>query len=106
MAACRLSAVAVSRSYFLAMVRGFLTAVESFVAVFLSFPSGLASKESACNARDLGSSSLGWEDLLEKGKATHSSILAWRIKHPMPVDYAKLHISRVSTRKTVVIYSL
>ena len=26
--------------------------------------------------------SLGWEDLLEKGTATHSSILAWRI----PVD--------------------
>ena len=23
--------------------------------------------------------SLGWEDLLEKGKATRSSILAWRI---------------------------
>ena len=23
--------------------------------------------------------SLGWEDLLEKGKATYSSILAWRI---------------------------
>ena len=23
--------------------------------------------------------SLGWEDPLEKGKATHSSILAWRI---------------------------
>ena len=23
--------------------------------------------------------SLGWEDLLERGKATHSSILAWRI---------------------------
>ena len=23
--------------------------------------------------------SLGWEDLLEKEKATHSSILAWRI---------------------------
>ena len=22
---------------------------------------------------------LGWEDLLEKGKASHSSILAWRI---------------------------
>ena len=22
---------------------------------------------------------LGWEDSLEKGKATHSSILAWRI---------------------------
>ena len=23
--------------------------------------------------------SLGWEELLEKGKATHSNILAWRI---------------------------
>ena len=23
--------------------------------------------------------SLGWEDILEKGMATHSSILAWRI---------------------------
>ena len=23
--------------------------------------------------------SLGWEDSLEKGKATHSSILAWKI---------------------------
>jgi len=23
--------------------------------------------------------SLGWEDALEKGTATHSSILAWRI---------------------------
>ena len=25
--------------------------------------------------------SLGWEDPLEKGKATHSSILAWRTLH-------------------------
>ena len=24
-------------------------------------------------------SSLGWEDPLEKGKAAHSSVLAWRI---------------------------
>ena len=80
----------------------------------LGFPCGLASKESACGAGDLGSISglgrspgegkgyplqysqaslvsqtvkntpgmretwvqfLGWEDPLEKGKATHSSIL-------------------------------
>ena len=27
---------------------------------------------------------LGWEDLLEKGKASHSSILAWRIPWTMP----------------------
>ena len=30
-------------------------------------------------AGDTGSSSLGQEDLLEEEKATHSSILAWRI---------------------------
>ena len=38
------------------------------------FPSGSAGKESTCNVGDLG-----WEDPLEKGKATHSSILAWII---------------------------
>ena len=35
-------------------------------------------KESACNVGDLGSIP-GLEDPLEKGMATHSSILAWRI---------------------------
>ena len=39
---------------------------------------GSAGKESVCSAGDLGSIP-GWEDPLEKGKATHSSILAWRI---------------------------
>ena len=29
--------------------------------------------------RETWAQSLGWEDSLEKGKATHSSILAWRI---------------------------
>ena len=32
--------------------------------------------------------SLGWEDPLEKGKATHSSILAWRI--PWTVESMRL----------------
>ena len=35
-------------------------------------------KEFACNGADLVRS-LGWEDPLEKGMATHSRILAWRI---------------------------
>ena len=35
-------------------------------------------KESACNAGDPGPI-LGWADPLEKGMATHTSILAWRI---------------------------
>jgi len=38
----------------------------------------LGGKESTCNAEDL-SLIPGWEDPLEKGMATHSSILAWRI---------------------------
>ena len=29
--------------------------------------------------REIWVQSLGWEDPLEKGKATHSSVLAWRI---------------------------
>ena len=44
----------------------------------MGFPGGSAGKESACNAGDW-IQSLGWEDLLEKGTATHSSTLAWRI---------------------------
>ena len=40
-------------------------------------PQMVKKKKSACNAGDLGSS-LGWEDSLEKGMATHYSILAWR----------------------------
>ena len=44
----------------------------------LGFPHGSEGKESACNAGDWGQF-LGWEYPLEKGMATHSSILAWRI---------------------------
>ena len=44
----------------------------------IGFPGGSDGKESACNVRDLGVI-LGWEDPLEEGMATHSSILDWRI---------------------------
>ena len=41
----------------------------------MGFPGGLAGKESACNAGDLGSiPGLG----RSPGEATHSSIMAWR----------------------------
>ena len=33
--------------------------------------------------------SLGWEDVLEKGMATHASILVWRI--PWPEEPGELH---------------
>ena len=45
---------------------------------------GSADKESAFNAEDLGLIQvLDWEDRLEKGKAAHSSILAWRISRTL-----------------------
>ena len=53
--------------------------------VLLGFPCGSAGKESACNADRPGfdpwvveDRDLHQEDPLEKGNATHSSILAWR----------------------------
>ena len=42
------------------------------------FPGGSDSKESACNAGDLGLIP-GSERSPEKGMATHSSTLAWRM---------------------------
>ena len=35
--------------------------------------------------------SLGWEDLLEEGMATHSSILAWRIPMDRGAWQATVH---------------
>ena len=42
------------------------------------FPHGSVGKETAHSAGDLGLT-LDWEDSLEEGMATHSSLLAWRI---------------------------
>ena len=39
----------------------------------------LSSKESACNTGNADDASLGQEDPLEEGMATHSRVLAWRI---------------------------
>ena len=44
----------------------------------MGFPDGSNGEESAFNAGELGQS-LSQEYILEKGMATHSSILAWRI---------------------------
>ena len=45
--------------------------------------------------RETWVSSLGWEDSLEKGKATHSSILAWRI----PWTVSSMRSQRVDMTK-------
>ena len=47
-----------------------LTIVASLVSQPVTNPSAM---------QETSVRSLGWEDPLEKGKATHSSILAWRI---------------------------
>ena len=46
-----------------------------------------------------GVQSLGWEDRLEKGMATHSRILAWRIpwtEEPGGLQYLGLQNSQMS----------
>ena len=48
---------------------------------FRGFPGGSVVKNLLAmqEPQEMWVRSLGWEDLLEKGMATHSSILAWRI---------------------------
>ena len=46
------------------------------IPVFLGFSCGSAAKESLFPMQEIGVRSLGWKDPLEKGTATHSSILA------------------------------
>ena len=61
--------------------------------VFLGFSGGSDGKESASNVGDLG-----WEDPLEEGMATHSSILAWRI--PMDRGAWRATVCGVSESRT------
>ena len=48
------------------------------ISSWVGFPGGSDGKESACSAGDWGLIT-GWEDPVEEGMATHSSVLAWRI---------------------------
>ena len=55
--------------------------LQHFCCILWDFPGGASDKESACQCRrhETWVRSLGWEDPLEEGMATHPSILAWRI---------------------------
>jgi len=59
----------------------------------ISLPQWLSSKVSSSMLETQGMwvQSLGWEDLLEEGMATHSSILAWRIPMDRGVWQAAVH---------------
>ena len=57
------------------------------------------SKESACNAGDLGSIPGPQEDPLEEGMVTHSSILPWRLPMARGAYRATVHgIANSDTR--------
>ena len=45
----------------------------------MAIPGGSAIKNPMQELQETRVGSLGWEDLIEEGMATHSSILAWRI---------------------------
>ena len=61
-----------------------------------AFLGGSHGKESACNVGD-PVQSLGGEDPVEKGQATHSSILAWKISWTEePAGLQSLGSQRVS----------
>ena len=62
-----------------------------------SFSSGSDGKESTCNEKT-EVRSLGWEDPLEEGMATHSSVLVWRIPTDRGVWQTKVH--RVAKSQT------
>ena len=51
--------------------------------------------------------SLGWEDPLEKGKATHSSVLAWRIPWTIVHRVAKSQTQQqISLKRAINIFCL
>ena len=59
------------------------------------FPGGSDGKEPACDAGE-PSLILGWEDPLEKGRATHATILAWRIpRKEEPGGLQSMQLQRV-----------
>ena len=61
------------------------------------FPGGSVVKNLPANAGDQGST-LGQVDLLEKGMATHSSMLAWRIRMDRGAWWAPVHrVAKIQT---------
>ena len=70
------------------------------------FPGGSAGKESACSAGDPGSIP-GLKNPLEKGTATHCSILAWEIPQTEePGGYNPLGCKKSDTIEGTNIYNV
>ena len=65
----------------------------------LSFSGGSDSKESP-EIQETWAGSLGWEDPLEEGMATHSSILAWGILWTEEPGGLQSMVTKIWTRVT------
>ena len=63
---------------FLSLIYNDIFGIKLRYTIKWGFPGSSDGKESACK-RDTWVQSLGWEDPLGEGMATHSSSLAWRI---------------------------
>ena len=66
----------------------------------MGFPGGASGKETACQCRRCGLDIWGWEDPLEEGTATHSSILACTI--PWTEQSGRLQSMELQTDPTEV----
>ena len=69
----------------------------------MGFPGGSAGKEPDCNAGDLVLI-LGWEDPLEKGKITHSSVLACRKLHELYSPWGRKELD--TTERYTLLFSI
>ena len=64
--------------------------INRYPQLHMGFPGGSDGKESTCNAEDLGLI-MGWEDPLDEGMATHSTLLAQRIPTDRGASRATVH---------------
>ena len=98
-------------------MRALITAIQESQIIFIAtshtwLPRWCGGKELACQCRrqETQVQSLGQEDPLEEGMATHSSILAWRIPTDRGTWRATVHVGckgldtteRLSTHKHII----
>ena len=73
---------------------------EGVAYMSVSFPGGSDSKASTA-VLETWLQSLGWEDPLEKGMVTHSSVLAWIIPNDRGARQATVHgVTKSWTRRS------
>ena len=72
-------------------IREFLMLQENLCDIFLSQGKLAQMVKNPPAMQEIQVQSLGWDNLLEEGMATHSSILAWRIPMDRGAWWARVH---------------